>query len=485
MRSFWKITAAGVAIAMLAALFWPNGAGAEGENTAGAWLERSTTRYETGTYKVQHIWVDPINGNDDRDGLSAAQCLKTLDAAWRLIHDVPTRAKAGYCINLKKGEYPEDSLPNYIEDRRASREKPIIIRAVDGEGTAILRGDLNFFDCSYVYLIDFTIAPKPAGDTLHFEKCDNILLRNLKLDGGIFTKEGQTAPVAHDNLKANQCNNIYVENCEIRGARDNCLDFVAVHGGHIVRNKIHNANDWGAYVKGGSANFEISGNEIFNCGTGGFTAGQGTGFQWMREPYLKYEAENIRVTDNYIHDCYGAGLGVNGGFNIILQNNTLMRVGNRSHMAEFVFGSRSCDGGDQQGGCTANLQKGGWGTTRTDDGDNFVRIPNKDVSFLNNVLIGDTKGPAPQFFTVFGPYDGDHQNGSNAPRPARADDNLVIKANVLWNPGETPLGIEDENAGCRDDNATCNAAQLKRENHFMRQTPAPVDATRGDFRVRL
>lgn len=49
--------------------------------------------------------------------------------------------------------------------------------------------------------------------------------------------------------------------------------------------------------------------------------------------------------NNVIRDVTGAGLGVYGGYNILMAHNTLYRVGKRSHMLEIKLGDRSCDGG--------------------------------------------------------------------------------------------------------------------------------------------
>jgi hypothetical protein len=485
MQNLKKVLTASAIIFVLAVLFAAQYSRAQGEQDfAGALLQRSTLGYEIGAVTTRDLWVDPKSGSDSRSGTTRALALKTLDAAWRKI-PVNQDLRIGFRINLVRGEYSRNALPNYLENRRGSKTCPIILRSADGKGAAVLRGDLNIFNCAYFYLLDLTIAPRPAGDTLHFEKCRFILLRGLKLDGGVFTREGQSTPVAHDNLKVNQSQNIFVEECDISGADDNALDFVAVQNGHIARSKIHNANDWCAYVKGGSANFAIEGNEIWGGGTGGFTAGQGTGFQWMVAPFLKYEAENIVVRDNFIHDCSGAGLGVNGGYKITMENNTLLRVGSRDHAVEFVFGARSCDGSasDDRSGCTANLKKGGWGTTRIDDGENFVRIPNKEITFRNNVILNNDQARTSQIFTVFGPYNGSAQNNSNAPRPARADEKLRIYRNMIWNAGETPLGIEGENDGCQNENPDCNAAQLQRENSINARPFTLMNPTRGDYRV--
>ena len=103
---------------------------------------------------------------------------------------------------LVEGRYPESAIPNYLEKRYGTAAYPVIIQSADGRGKAILEGDLNIFDCRYIYLIDFTIRPVPAGDTLHFELCDHILMRGLELDGGVWTGEGQSAPIAQETTKA-------------------------------------------------------------------------------------------------------------------------------------------------------------------------------------------------------------------------------------------------------------------------------------------
>jgi len=175
---------------------------------------------------------------------------------------------------------------------------------------------------------------------------------------------------------------VYIENCDISGGWDNAIDFVAVQHGHVVGSRIHRAGDWAMYAKGGSANLTIAGNEIFDAGTGGFTAGQGTGFEFMVDPYLTFEASDIRFVHNVVHDTQGAGFGVNGGSNILIAHNTLYRVGARSHVIEVVHGSRSCDG--DAATCSRYLAAGGWGTN-VPGGDE--PIPNENVFILNNVVL--------------------------------------------------------------------------------------------------
>ena len=190
------------------------------------------------------------------------------------------------------------------------------------------------------------------------------------------------------------------------------------------------------YAKGGSASLTVAGNEFYDAGTGGFTAGQGTGFEFMVSPWLHYEAYDIKFINNVVHDTQGAGFGVNGGYNILMAYNTLYRVGSRSHVIEVGFGSRSCDG--NQAACRAAIAQGGWGTAVV-GGDE--PIPNRNVFIYDNVVY-NPDGYASQWqqFAVADPRT--PSIGSNIPAPARADTNLQIQGNVIWNgPVDHPLGI--------------------------------------------
>jgi len=445
--------------------------------------------YDIGSPSYTDIWVDPVNGSDGRIGATRGAAVRTVDRAWRLI---PTNTPAtpfsatGYRIRLVAGTYPESNMPNYWDARYGSATAPIVIEAADGPRTAILQGDINMAQVAYVYLLNLDIVPEPAGDAFHCESCDHILIRNGRLVGGTWSRTTPAASLAHETVKVNQSTHIYIEDSEIRGAEDNALDFVGVQYGHVVRSRIGNAQDWCGYVKGGSAYLVIEGNTFRDCGTGGFTVGQGTGFQFMTSPWTHYEGYGISVINNLVRQVDGAGLGVNGGYNVLLAWNTLIQTGSRSHVLEVVFGSRSCDGvdGPDRARCSQYLAAGGWGTTRVDDGSNYVRIPNKHVYVVNN-LIYNPDGAASRYqqFAIPGAYGGVHQTGSNVPSPARADDDLRILGNVIWNGASThPLGVGDD-SGCLAGNPTCTAGQLVAANAINTIRPVFVNEAGADYRV--
>ena len=143
------------------------------------------------------------------------------------------------------GTHPRCSVPNFMESRYGSAQFPVIIQSADGSRTAHVQGDLNIFDCRYLYLIGLDLVPDPPGDVVHFELCDHVLVRDCHLDGG--------ARIAQETLKANQSQYLYIESSDIHGAFDNAIDYVAVQYGHVINNRIHDAQDWCEYAKGGSA----------------------------------------------------------------------------------------------------------------------------------------------------------------------------------------------------------------------------------------
>ncbi len=428
--------------------------------------EISGNRFEIGSPTLRDIWVDPVNGSDSRDGSSRSNALRTITAAWNLIPN-GTLTGTGYRIQLMRGTYPEASIPNYWENKQGSTQFPIILQSADGRGAAVLAGDMNVYNVRNLYLIDFNIVPQPAGDAFHCERCTNVLMRNMVLSGG--------NRVAHETVKINQSQNIYIEDSDISGAEDNAIDFVAVQGGHIVRNKISNAQDWCMYTKGGSANIRIEGNEIFNCGVGGYVAGQGTGFEFMESPYLHYEAYGITFVNNVIRDTQVAGMGVNGGYNILMAYNTLVRIGRRDHVFEANQGRRGCDG--DRARCDANRAAGGWGTSGSEE----QYIPNRNIYILNNLFYNPRGAEAPYPLQIARPTT--PPSGSNLSGPQAADTNLVIKGNVFWNGSVTDLAIDEDGGGCANTNPTCNRAQLLRDNTVGGTEPVFTALSANDFRL--
>ena len=375
--------------------------------------------------------------------------LLTITEAWQRI-PVGTTLTRGVTIALAPGEYPRASMPHYWENRHGTATAPITITSAGAPRSAVLRGDLNLFDIDHLRIEGLRIVP--GGDVVHCEQCGFVTVSQSILDGG---------GAAHETYKANQSHDLTIVNSHLRGADENAIDFVAVQRATIERNIISDAGDWCAYVKGGSTAITVRSNEIRNCGTGGFTAGQGTGLEFMVAPWLTYEATDVVFAGNFIHDTEGAAFGVNGGRNITIEDNVATRVGTRSHVLEVTFGLRSCDGDVAQ--CAALLAAGAWGTSVADGGTTSAYIPDRDVTIRRNAIVNPAGvRSAWQHFEISNPRTNTGQ--AIGPSPARTDEGLRITGNVIRNGGsDMPLGIDDTQV-CRSTNPTCTVAQLRRDN---------------------
>lgn len=400
------------------------------------------------------IWVDPVRGSDAAPGTRTGP-LRSLTTAWRRL---PAIAREPVTIELRAGDYRGLS-PVYWENRSGRARAPIVIRSFDGRGRARLPG-VNIYGVSHLGFRGVHFAD--GGDVVHCERC-----RGFSLDR--VTARGRGA---QETIKINQSRGIRITNSRIGGAGDNAIDFVAVEDGLIRRNLIYGAGDWCAYAKGGSVDIVVTGNHFTRCGIGGFSAGQGTGFQFMERPWLHYEAVGVLVQGNTVTETEGAAFAVQGGFNVLVRNNVARRVGSRSHVLEALYGSRSCDGrpGDEgRGRCSEYLAEGGWGTTAIDDGDNYVRIGNRHVYFIGNVVLNPWPfRSAWQHLEVQGPFG--PQPGTNVPARNVTDSDLRFLGNVIWNGrGDMPIGV---GSGCAPSNPTCNEFQLARRNLFNRRKPS-------------
>jgi hypothetical protein len=367
-------------------------------------------------------------------------------------------------VLVRAGSYAARALPNYWESRWGSQKAPIVVVA-ERPGT-VRFASVNLFDLRWVAFsgIDF----RDHFDLFHCERCSHVLLTRSRLIG--------SPDELHENVKVNQSQHIAITDSVISGADDNAIDFVAVQHARITGNVIERAHDWCAYAKGGSAFVLVAHNRIRECGTGGFTAGQGTGLQFMTPPFVRYEAYGIEVIDNLVTDTAGAGIGVNGGYGVVIARNRMWNVGRRSHWIEIGYGSRSCDGqpGDEgRDGCQQNLDAGGWGTTRLDDGTNYVRIPNRQVWVIGNVIDNPAR-QGDQLFSIASPFSGPEQDGSGL-GAVTADDELHIAANLIAGRGMFTGADECAAPDCRaiaDRNSLSAAPGLYR---------APE---RGDLRLR-
>jgi len=432
--------------------------------------------YAMGSPALTWLWVNPTSGNDAASGASNAP-LQTLTEAWNRIPASTLLTGHGYGIALLPGDYSAAAVPGWMESRWGTAAAPVLVQAVGGRGTVRLHAYLDVFDCRYLYFLDISIVTDAGygggGNALRLASCDHVLLRGCALNGF----DGTTRQT-QETLKVNQTQYLYVEECDIAGAFWYPLDFVAVQYGHILASKIHDGGEWCVLIKGGSAYLLIEGNEIYNGATGGFVAGNGTGFEFMVAPWIHYEAEHIKFINNVVHHAGTAGMGVNGGYNVLLAYNTLYKAGTNDHVIEVVHGIRGCDGNTAQ--CTVLNAAGGWGSTAAES----QYIPARNVFIYNNLIYNPAGfGSRWQHFSIDGPVT--PPAGCNVADPAVVDANLRIIGNLIWNgPTDLTLGLGDSGQGGQDGNPTCNRAQVLASNLINQVEPQLMDPEHGDYRVR-
>lgn len=458
------------------------------------------SRYNFGTLQnVRDLYVDPGRGADflpngiPNPGTDIATPLQTIGAAWRLL---PRELHQPYRINLLPGTYDQATQggndPIQLNDRDnphyGNYTSPIIIQPFDpaGDPTRVqLNVGLDISDASYLYLLNLRIqvaSEDRNDDALHVAFSDTVLISGCRISGGGHVNPqtlSRDTPARRNALKLNQCRYVYVEDCELSGATDCGLDGLAIHHGHVIDNEFHDCGDWGFWFKGGSADLRIERNHIHHCTTGGFTAGQGSGFQWMRSPWLYYEAYAIRFINNVIHDVGGAGIGVQGGYNILLAYNTICRVGNSGQLVVVGYGTRSCDDDPDlyaRQTCRDNAMRGGWGPNTTMQYPEVIGVPNRHVFIYFNLIYNPPGYTSGQHFSVA--PDTTNPGGSGLPLSVKADDDLRIYGNLIWNEGAASTFGEGPH-GCVSPDRPC--INTDTDNVINVSRPELVDADGGDM----
>lgn len=198
---------------------------------------------------------------------------------------------------------------------------PIVFAPAPGvRSGAVDLVSLDVLNCTYLYFSGLSFkqrSPYGGGDVVHFASCDYVHLLDVEIRG--LSGAGR---MPQEALKVNQVTGMYVEDSRASVAGDNAVDFVAVQYGHVCRSQISKGN-WCMYAKGGSAFLLLDSNTVSDCGEAGLRIGQGTGFQYMTPPFVNYEAYSIQVTNNVVTRCFGAALGVAGGFDVVVAHNTV------------------------------------------------------------------------------------------------------------------------------------------------------------------
>jgi parallel beta-helix repeat protein len=106
------------------------------------------------------------------------------------------------------------------------------------------------------------------------------------------------------------------------------IDLVGVKNFVVSNNTVHsilNTTGMGIVAKGGSLNGLISNNEIYACGNAAISCGQITTETWVwpDAKIEKYEAKNVRVTKNNIHDNSKCAVLIQGATTCTIDSNNV------------------------------------------------------------------------------------------------------------------------------------------------------------------
>jgi hypothetical protein len=384
-----------------------------------------------------------------------------------------------------------------FDQRKGTRDLPIVIQAAHPSLRPLINFRFNFRSVQHVHLKNLHIQipvdmAATGADAVQFSRIpsgrraaegdlptDHILIRGCEIDGGGVrpARPGETATdaersVSGEVVKVNQCRSVFIERCDIHGTaagNGNCIDFVAVQFGHVVGCDLHGCQtDWAIYTKGGSAFIRVEGNRIYDSARG-FSAGEGTDVEALVPPWWHYEAYAIQFVNNLVYNITGAGVNVQGGYDILVAHNTLYNVGlgsgtSSSQMISLGYGRRNCHGGGTECADWLDVPAGQrpWVTTSSDDAN---MVPNRYVYILNNILlidrsvvpgfnvfsiasdigsrddaafegdrVRDPSGPAdpmdPMYRTISDPA-ALYPDGVSLPFPLRADADLDVRGNFV------------------------------------------------------
>lgn len=267
----------------------------------------------------RYIWVDP-QGDDGDSGTEAAPV--------RTIAEAIERAAPGTAIMVNAGTYNEnvainksgiESAPIWLISADGPRAAKIVPASsskdtikMNGQENLVIQGfDVQEPDSGH-YGIKVSQATSDFSD----------MPRNIVVIGNFVHGQGQ------DGIKVSQSDNVYVLDNVVDGATDQGIDFVAVNNSVISGNEVKNINgSAGIQIKGGSTNVTVSDNIVHHIDEDGIHIGGGTDEGSMRPGFTDFEANNVTVIGNTVHDVGGRGAWFMGAENSSFVGNTIYAIG--------------------------------------------------------------------------------------------------------------------------------------------------------------
>ena len=271
----------------------------------------------------QERYVSP-SGNDANDGSTPALPIQTMARVLAI-------AQPGMRFNFAPGTYGCGYIANVMGSTRA----PLVLRSSAGPRQAKLdcaQGSL-IFDGIHGLVVDGFELFNAGGHGILVDSgtfpmtwatvsSDIVLIHNFIHDTALASiKMGQVKTVAI-------IGNTFTTAGVTTPGRQN-VELVAVSDSIIAGNEAYGSTGAFNEVKGGANGALIYRNYIHDSGGGILVGGDCTGYQYLVDNTVRYEANDVVVTDNVVVNSPASAFRVVGCQNCTIANNTAWNSGNQ------------------------------------------------------------------------------------------------------------------------------------------------------------
>ena len=225
----------------------------------------------------------------------------TISQPFRTITKGTSVAVAGDTINVRAGSYAESRLDFYSDGTAGN---PITLLSYDGDHAAHITDGIYVHARGYIDIIGMQVSGSTYN--LHIDPGDGLTPRSQYINViRCYSHDSEGTPGCC--VKANQSDYVILEDCEIGGTSDKCLDWVWVTYSEVRRNYWHDYLDYGLMNKGGSMYGIVEDTVVVNAldsVTKALKFG-GTTDKKYRNPDSDYATQYTVYRNNIIRECEG------------------------------------------------------------------------------------------------------------------------------------------------------------------------------------